>query len=294
MARFADPKVLASLQGMPFVARTVVDSFMAGHNQSRQRGMGMEFSQYRSYEPGDDLRQLDWKMFARSDRYYIRQAEVDTSIYIRFVLDCSASMAHKEEGLSKFDYARYLVACLGYLAYRQGDAIGLDLLQADFRSQHLPGGHSTLHLQRFWKLLDDATPAGRVPGESMKHLTGEGQSRQLVVLLTDMYEHTNELSELVAQLGGVRHEMLVFHLLGPKERDFTWAPNSTLQDLETGEQIQVAGGGQKLDYAQVFNQWLEDLKQQLWQKEVYYEQWLIDQPLELAMQRFLERRKQGL
>ncbi len=293
MVRFADPKLLASLQGIPFVARTVVDSFMAGHNQSRQRGIGMEFSQYRSYEPGDDLRQLDWKMFARSDRYYIRQAEVDTSIRVRFVLDCSASMAHQEEGLSKFDYARYLVASLGYLAYRQGDAIGLDLLEAGTLARHLPGGHSTLHLQRFWKLLEEVTPQGRVAGESMKHLSSEGQSRQLVVLLTDMYEHAGELSNLVAQLGGLRHELLVFHLLGSKEVQFGWEANLTLQDLETGEQVQVAGGAQKLEYTQALQQWLDTLKQQLWEKEVYYQQWYIDKPLELAMPHFLDRRKQG-
>jgi uncharacterized protein (DUF58 family) len=291
MARFADPKLLSSLQGMPFVARTVVDSYMGGQNQSRKRGMGMEFSQYRSYEPGDDLRQLDWKMFARSDRYYIRQAEIDTSIYVRFVLDCSASMAHTEEGLSKFDYARYLVACLGYLAYRQGDAIGLDLLLGDAEAVYLPAGHSTLHLQRFWKMLDDATPAGRVPTDSMKYLAGESQSRQLVVFLSDMYEHGNELTQLVAKLGGLRHELLVFHLLGEKELTLSWKQNLTLQDLETGEKVQVGGAAQKEEYAGRFQAWLSLLQQQLWQKEVYYEKWLTSQPLELALQRFLEKRR---
>ena len=115
--RFIDPKVLAGIKDLPLLARTVVEGFLAGQNQSVRRGAGLEFSQYRSYQPGDDLRQLDWKMFARSDRYYIRESEVDTNITVRFVVDGSASMAHEDVNtLRKVDYARFLVASLAACA----------------------------------------------------------------------------------------------------------------------------------------------------------------------------------
>src|SRR5215218_6003472 len=150
--RLIEPKTLAAVKNLPLLAKTVVDGFMTGYNRSLKRGSGVEFSQYKSYQPGDDLRQLDWKMFARSDRYYIRESEVDTSIRVRFIVDASASMAHWDEHLSKMNYARFLVAALAYLAYTQGDAIGLYVLAEDRpnknRLVNLTPKHDTMHLQR--------------------------------------------------------------------------------------------------------------------------------------------------
>src|SRR5690349_20673443 len=154
MSRLLDPKILLSIKDLQLAARTTVDGFMAGIHKNTIKGQGLEFSQYRSYQPGDDLRQLDWKMFARSDRYYIREAEVDTSIGIRFVVDASASMHHQDtNGIRKIDYARFMVAALAYLAYAQGDAIGLYGL-SEKRLIHLTPRHDSMHLQRFWHQLE--------------------------------------------------------------------------------------------------------------------------------------------
>ena len=120
-----DPKVLMTIKDLPLLAKTVVDGFMIGLNKSTVKGPGLEFSQYRSYQPGDDLRWLDWKMYARSDRYYIRESEVETSISVRFLIDASASMNHEDNGVKKIDYARFLAASLAYLANSQGDSVGL-------------------------------------------------------------------------------------------------------------------------------------------------------------------------
>jgi uncharacterized protein (DUF58 family) len=124
-----DPKVLMTIKDLPLLAKTVVDGFMNGFNKSTVKGPGLEFSQYRSYQPGDDLRWLDWRMFARSDRYYIRESEVETSISVRFLVDASASMNHDDNGVKKIDYARFLTASLAYLANLQGDAVGLYVFQ---------------------------------------------------------------------------------------------------------------------------------------------------------------------
>src|ERR1041384_2831925 len=113
MSRLADPKILMALKDLPLAAKTTVNGFLAGIHNSSMKGVGMEFSQYRSYQPGDDLRRLDWKMYARSDRYYIRESEVETSISVRFLIDASASMNHRDSnGVKKIDYARYLAASL--------------------------------------------------------------------------------------------------------------------------------------------------------------------------------------
>ncbi len=125
MSRLLDPKILVAIKDLNLAAKATIDGFMSGINKSTVKGQGLEFSQYRSYQPGDDLRSLDWKMFARSDRYYIRESEIETNIAVRFLVDASASMNHADGEMTKIEYARYLVASLAYLANLQGDAIGL-------------------------------------------------------------------------------------------------------------------------------------------------------------------------
>jgi uncharacterized protein (DUF58 family) len=124
-----DPKVLMTIKDLPLLAKTVIDGFMNGFNKSTVKGPGLEFSQYRSYQPGDDLRWLDWRMFARSDRYYIRESEVETSISVRFLVDASASMNHDDNGIKKIDYAKFLAASLAYLANLQGDSVALNIFK---------------------------------------------------------------------------------------------------------------------------------------------------------------------
>src|ERR1700748_323983 len=125
MSRLLDPKILMSIKNLQLAAKTTIDGFMAGINKKKVKGPGLEFSQYRSYQPGDDLRWLDWKRYARSDRYYIRESEIETSISVRIVIDASASMEHRDGEFTKMDYARYLAASLGWLANMQGDSLGL-------------------------------------------------------------------------------------------------------------------------------------------------------------------------
>jgi len=115
------PELIKTVSGLSLISRVLVDGYLSGLNHSRQVGSGMEFNQFRNYEPGDDLRLLDWKMLARSGRYYIKQSEVESNISIKFILDASRSMLHKEDELSKMDYARVLIASLGYLSQKQGD-----------------------------------------------------------------------------------------------------------------------------------------------------------------------------
>src|ERR1700712_1935416 len=125
MSRLLDPQILMSIKNLQLAARRTIDGFMAGINKSKVKGPGLEFSQYRSYQPGDDLRWLDWKRYARSDRYYIRESEIETSISIRFLLDASNSMNHRDGAFTKMDYAKHLAAALGWLTQTQGDSFGL-------------------------------------------------------------------------------------------------------------------------------------------------------------------------
>ena len=159
MSRLLNPKVLMAIKDLNLSAKMTIDGFMSGINKSTVKGAGLEFSQYRSYQPGDDLRSLDWKMFARSDRYYIRESEVETNISVRILIDASASMNHSDGDFTKIEYARYLGASLAYLANLQGDAIGLYVFK-DSGIFSMTPKQDYQHLARLFYQLENINPAG--------------------------------------------------------------------------------------------------------------------------------------
>ncbi len=291
--KFIDPQVLATIKDLPLLAKTVVEGFLSGQNQSLRRGAGLEFSQYRSYQPGDDLRQLDWKMFARSDRYYIREAEVDTNITVRFVLDGSASMAHEDvNGLSKLDYARFLVASLAYLSSSQGDAIGLYVLQENGLINLTPRSDN-MHLQRFWHQLSELKPHGKFPPQkTAASLFTDRKQKELTIFLTDLYEHEDEIQDLLGTLGTRRQELLLFHLMGRNELDFSFSGTLTFEDLETGQTLQIGTAEQRKSYLGRLQEWLRQTEHDMRNRQIAYDLFATDEPLDKALRAFLKNRLQ--
>jgi uncharacterized protein (DUF58 family) len=210
-----DPKVLMTIKDLPLLAKTVIDGFMNGFNKSTVKGPGLEFSQYRSYQPGDDLRWLDWRMFARSDRYYIRESEVETSISVRFLVDASASMNHDDNGIKKIDYARFLAASLAYLANLQGDSVGLYIFK-DGGLFSLASKPDPQHLQRLFYHLQQVKPSGTFtqPVHYKENCLPEPGAKELLVFITDMYQADGEINKLLDSLTALKHEVVVFHLMG--------------------------------------------------------------------------------
>ena len=289
--KFIDPKVLATIKDLPLLAKTVVEGFLSGQNQSIRRGAGLEFSQYRSYQPGDDLRQLDWKMFARSDRYYIREAEVDTNITVRFIVDGSASMAHEDEnGLTKMDYARFLVASLAYLATTQGDAVGLYVLHEQ-QLINLTPRSDNMHLQRFWHQLAEIKPSGRFPDtQTAANLFSGRRQKELTVFVTDLYEHEHEITDLLYKLGAQRHELLLCHLMSRNELDFKYEGTLTFEDLETGQTLQVGTAEQRKTYLAKLQEWLQKTEKAMRNRQITYNRFVTDEPLDKALRAFLKNR----
>lgn len=289
--KFIDPKVLATIRDLPLLAKTVVEGFLSGQNQSIRRGAGLEFSQYRSYQPGDDLRQLDWKMFARSDRYYIREAEVDTNITVRFIVDGSASMAHEDEnGLTKMDYARFLVASLAYLATTQGDAVGLYVLHEQ-QLINLTPRSDNMHLQRFWHQLAEIKPSGRFPdAQTAANLFSGRRQKELTVFVTDLYEHEHEITDLLYKLGAQRHELLLCHLMSRNELDFKFEGTLTFEDLETGQTMQVGTADQRKTYLAKLQHWLRQTEKAMRNRQIAYDRFVTDEPLDKALRAFLKNR----
>lgn len=287
-----DPKVLMTIKDLPLLAKTVIDGFMNGFNKSKVKGPGLEFSQYRSYQPGDDLRWLDWRMFARSDRYYIRESEVETSISVRFLVDASASMNHDDNGIKKIDYARFLVASLAWLSNLQGDSVGLYVFE-DGGLFSLASKPDPQHLQRLLYHLQQVKAAGTLtqPVHYNELFVGDGR-KELLVFITDMYQSAGEITKLLDSLSALKHEVVVFHLMGKNELEFDFSGYSTLEDLETGETVDV-NSQQAAEYQTRLKAHLENIRMQLLGKHVYYRLLSTSQPLDEALRDFLVQRNKS-
>jgi uncharacterized protein (DUF58 family) len=288
-----DPKVLMTIKDLPLLAKTVIDGFMNGFNKSTVKGPGLEFSQYRSYQPGDDLRWLDWRMFARSDRYYIRESEVETSISVRFLIDASGSMNHDDNGVKKIDYARFLAASLAYLANLQGDSVALNVFK-DGDLFSLPSKPDPQHLQRLYYHLQQVDPSGTFtkPAHYKELFAGTGR-KELLIFVTDMYQANGEINNLLTTLAALKHEIVVFHLMGQNELDFDFKGFSTLEDLETGQTIQVNAQRAKATYQEKLQQHLATIKSDLLGKHIAYKMISTARPLDEALREFLMQRKKG-
>ena len=288
--RFIDPLTLAAISNLELLAKTVVDGFMIGAHQSPVPGAGLEFNQFRSYQPGDDVRRVDWKLFARSDRYYIRESEVETSITVRFILDASASMLHEESKISKFNYARFLIASLGYLAHLQGDAIGIYAINDKEISLLTPKGDHQ-HLHRFIHELEKIKAVGIWPNwDELENIFLSGQKRELVIFVSDMYEYSNEIREVLRKLHALKNEVILFQLTGRNELDFTYEGALTFEDLETGKKIQANSEQIRKSYLKKFRESQNELRQTLHDNQIEYQQLILDQPLDFALRSYLSQR----
>ena len=288
--KFIEPKILATITNLPLIAKTVVDGFLVGAHANPTPGAGLEFNQYRGYQPGDDPRLLDWKMYARADRYYIREADIETSIHLRFVIDASASMKHADEaGLTKFDYARFLVATLAHLGYRQGDAIGLHMLGET--SHHLPARQGRRHYHRFMQTLEQMRPNGVWPDWSRsEHALAGGRWRGMLIIVTDLHEHGEEMRHTLTKLSGMKHEIVIFQLLARNEIDLPYRGPVTFEDMETGERIKVVPEKVRESHRHHVDAAINQWRTELHDRRIAHEPMTTDQPLDQALRHFLNRR----
>ena len=284
------PEHLHGLRNLSLAARQVAVGFLNGAHASRRHGAGMEFSQYRPYQPGDDLRRLDWRLAARSDRYYLRESEVDTSLTVHLLLDASASMNHRDDnGLTKLDYARLLLAALAYLANQQGDAVGLTILSPAGLA-HLPPRADARQLPRLYHALETAEAAGRFPNASTLAPLTSRRQRALTVCVSDLYEENTEINTLLTRLQAVSGDVLLLHLVAHNELHFSYQGAVTLRDLETGQTLQLDADQQRPAYQQQLQQWLRDTAQAARRQGFDYHQLSTAEPLDQAIREFLRRR----
>ncbi|EOR96114.1 Hypothetical protein ADIARSV_0758 [Arcticibacter svalbardensis MN12-7] len=279
-----------AIKELSLSAKMIIDGFMSGINKSTVKGQGLEFSQYRSYQPGDDLRSLDWKMFARSDRYYIRESEIETNISVRFLIDASASMNHRDGDYVKLDYAKNLIAALAYLGNAQGDAIGLYVLN-DAGIFSMAAKQDFQHLSRLFYMLENIQPKGNFTQPiQYKELYAGSNKRELLIFVTDLYETNDEIFTLLDTLNTLKHEVVVFHLMARNELELDFKGYATFEDLETGASIQIDQAKARAEYKKNLATYLEKTRLKLLDKRIFHRMICTDQPLDQALRDFLNQR----
>src|SRR5213080_58176 len=234
---FLDAQVLSRLAGLPLLARRPMQGNVSGRHASPHRGSSIEFAEYRKYVPGDDLRRLDWRVYGRSDRFYVKEFEADTNLRCCFILDTSGSMAFGSTGVTKIEYARKLAGSLGYLAVQQGDAVGISCV-AKGVVRSLPPTRNPAHLRTFFDILEQAKPEGETQLASVMHELAETiRQRALVVILSDLFVEPELLRGCFQHLRFRKHDVAVFHLLDPLEVSFDFRRPMRFLDMEGGPAI---------------------------------------------------------
>jgi len=288
-ARFVDPKVLARIGNLELLAKTVVDGFINGLHRSPYFGASVDFAEHRGYMPGDDIRRVDWKLYARTDRYYLKEYEADTNTNFSVILDVSRSMSFGSAGLTKLDYGKYLCACLAYFAQKQRDRIGCVTFDNDIVT-HIPP--SAKHLDRVLHTLDKSTPQRKgdltVPLQKMAEHFGR---RGILVIVSDLYENPETVLEAVKPLRYRGNDLIVFHVLDSAEIDFSFTEAASFQDLESGEQIPVVPTALAAQYRSLVQEHIAALSSRFAANRVDYTLTNTATPLDYALFKYLSARQ---
>ena len=288
--RFLDPATLARLGTLELKARTVVEGFLSGLHRSPFKGFSVEFAEYRQYLPGDDLSTIDWKVYARSDRYYVKKFEEETNVDCYLLLDVSASMGYQSRGLTKLRYGSMLAASLAYLMNRQRDAVALTTFD-DTISTMLPPSARPSHLRSVLMTLEKLTLGMRTDVSKPLHLLADGIKRRgLVVLISDLLDEPERV------IDGLRHfrfrgsDVIVFHLLDRAELTFPFDRAARFRDIELGDELIAVPAVVRQRYLDELNQAIARYRQELGSAGIDYELIETSTPLDFALMSYLSTR----
>jgi len=288
-ARFVDPRILARIGNLELLAKMVVDGFINGLHRAPFFGASIDFAEHRQYVAGDDIRRVDWKLWARTDRYYVKQYEADTNTNFTILLDISRSMKFSSGGVSKLEYGSFLGACLGYLATRQRDRVGIITFDEDIVT-HVPP--SAKHFDMVLHTLDQAK--AERPGHlsaPLHKMAEHFKRRGILVLLSDFYEEPDAVLEAIKPLKFLGNDIIVFHVLDQAEIDFGFEDASSFEDLESGEQIPVVPESLRAEYRSMIKAHIEALTTKFSEHRIDYTVLNTSEPLDRALFSYLSSRE---
>jgi uncharacterized protein (DUF58 family) len=294
MQRFLDPAVLAGISGLDLIAKTVVDGFVAGLHRSPDFGFSQEFAEYRAYTPGDDLRHVDWNLFARTERCYLKRYRGETNSQLTILLDASNSMNYSSHAVSKMDYARYTASSLFYLAlHNQRDPAGLIVFDDEVRNYIRPSTRQG-QLNRLLSGLEQAEPRARTDfSKPLLHFQEFLRRRGMVLIISDFYEAPETIVRTIEPLRFHGSEVVLFHVLDPKEIRPELRGPAILVDLESDQRLEVIPEYVKGEYCRKMDSHLQQLSERAHAAGLDYHLLVTDKPLDAALSEYLFLRQGG-
>jgi uncharacterized protein (DUF58 family) len=290
---FLDPKVLAGLHNLELRARVVVEGFLAGLHKSPHRGFSVEFNDYRHYQRGDDMRHVDWRLYARSGKLYIKQYEDETNVRCVILLDTSASMAYTSGGMSKLDYGITLASALAYFIARQRDAVGLVTFDDEIR-EYLPAKTRQLHLMRILRALS-RVQAGQQT-DVVKPLTDLASSlkkKSMVILISDMLDDEERIINTLTNLRAMGNDIITFHIMDDAELNFPFNEASEFIDMENSESYITSPAAIRKAYLKNINEFLAYCKKQCQTSGIDYCLMNTREPLDQALSSYITKRSKS-
>ncbi|MDZ4722573.1 MAG: DUF58 domain-containing protein [candidate division Zixibacteria bacterium] len=292
--QYLQPGTVSKLKGLELRARMVVEGFIAGLHKSPYHGFSVEFAEHRQYMPGDAIKDIDWKVYAKTDRYYIKQYEEETNLKGYLLLDCSRSMAYSSGDMSKFDYAGLLCGALSYMMLRQRDAVGLVTYDDKIR-RYIPPRSKSGHLHLLLNDIANQRPSDKTDISSALHQMAERIKRRgLVVILSDLLDEPEKIISGLKHFRYNKHEIIVFHILDPRERDFNFGAEAIFKDMETGEEVTTLPFQIKKDFANQVSQFASEISSACRQSSIDYHPIDTSMSFDKALYAFLAKRERLL
>ncbi|EQB62623.1 MAG: hypothetical protein RBG1_1C00001G0202 [candidate division Zixibacteria bacterium RBG-1] len=289
--KYLRPDIVSRLSGLEIKARLVVEGFIAGLHRSPYHGFSVEFAEHRQYMPGDPLKNIDWKVYSRTDRFFVKEFEEETNLKAYLLLDISGSMGYHSNGISKLEYGSYLCAALSYLMLQQRDSVGLVVFDQKIQ-KYIPPKSAATHLHVLLSELDKIQASQTTNVSSALHEMAERIKRRgLIILLSDLFDSPEKIMSGLKHFRHRKHEVIVFHILDPRERDFSFPQEAIFKDIETQEEILTSPWQIQKDYQAKLQEWIE--KYRLESRESLIDYVLLDTsvPFDEALFAYLSKRQ---
>jgi uncharacterized protein (DUF58 family) len=291
LLKYLQPEVISSVKNLELVAKLVVEGYLTGRHRSPFHGFSVEFSQHRPYMPGDSLRFIDWKVYGRSDRYYIKQFEEETNLRCNILIDISKSMQYGSSKITKAQYASYLAAGLTYLMLQQRDSTGLVLFDDRIKTI-IPPRSVFSHLNVILHAIENAEFGTDTNISATLHYVAEQiHKRGLIILISDLLDDPQDILNGLKHFRHNKHEILVFHIIDPKELEFDFSGDVMFEDLESNDKLKTQPGYIREIYKQKFQEFLDYFKLNFSNNRIEYQQLFTDTPYDKALTEYLLKRK---
>ena len=285
------PDIISRLNNLSLKARFVVEGFIVGLHKSPYHGFSVEFSENRAYGAGDEIRHVDWKLWGKTDRFFIKQFEEETNLKSYLLVDQSLSMAYKSKNMTKLEYAQILAASLGYLMLKQQDAVGLTLFDDRIRV-NIPARSKRSHLNIILSKMQNINAGPETTIAPVLHKTAEAiKKRGLIILISDLFDDPDKVLSGLQHFRYKGHEVIVFHVLDPQELTLDFTQRTRFRDMESGEEIVTDPWHIQSDYQKSMEQFCDYIKSNCRQKNIDYVQLSTDLPLDIALSEYLIKRK---